>query len=101
MGDASRFRFGVFDFDSATRELRREGVPVRIQSQPAQVLALLLADAGEIVSRETLRRAIWGAETFVDFDRGLNFCVAQVRAALGDSAESPIFVRTVPKRGYQ
>lgn len=101
MGEMARVRFGIFDFDPATGELRRGGVGVRIQSQPAQVLGLLVAHAGEIVTRETLRRAVWGTDTFVDFDRGLNFCVAQIRAALGDSAESPRFVRTIPKRGYQ
>jgi DNA-binding winged helix-turn-helix (wHTH) protein/TolB-like protein len=101
MSDAGRVRFGMFEFDPATRELRREGVPVRLQSQPAQVLAKLIAHAGETVTRETLREALWGTETFVDFDRGLNFCIAQIRAALGDSAEAPRFVKTFPKRGYQ
>jgi DNA-binding winged helix-turn-helix (wHTH) protein/TolB-like protein len=91
----------MFDFEPATRELRREGVPVRLQAQPAQVLAVLLDHAGEIVTRDELRRAVWGTDTFVDFDRGLNFCIAQIRAALGDSAESPRFVRTIPKQGYQ
>jgi DNA-binding winged helix-turn-helix (wHTH) protein/TolB-like protein len=101
MAETARVRFGIFDFDPATGELRREGVPVRLQSQPAQVLALLLAHPGEVVARETLRQAVWGNDTFVDFDRGLNFCVAQIRGALGDSADSPRFVRTIPKRGYQ
>jgi DNA-binding winged helix-turn-helix (wHTH) protein/TolB-like protein len=101
MPGADRVRFGIFDFDPAAGELRREGVLVRLQAQPAQVLALLVASAGEVVTRETLRQAVWGAETFVDFDRGLNFCVAQIRSALGDSADSPRFIRTVPKRGYQ
>jgi DNA-binding winged helix-turn-helix (wHTH) protein/TolB-like protein len=96
-----RVRFGIFDFDPATGELRREGIPVRLQSQPAQVLRLLVEHAGEIVSRDTLRTSVWGTETFVDFDRGLNFCIARIRSALGDSADSPRFVRTVPKRGYQ
>ena len=94
-------RFGIFEFDLAARELRREGVPVRMQAQPAQVLATLLEHRGELVTREMLRQAVWGAETFVDFDGSLNFCVAQIRAALGDSAESPCFVKTVPRRGYQ
>ncbi len=101
MAAERRLRFGIFEFDRATRELRRDGVPVRLQAQPAQVLAVLLANAGRVVSREELRQAVWGAETFVDFERGLNFCVAQIRSALGDSAESPRFVRTLPKRGYQ
>src|SRR5216684_745008 len=97
----SRVRFGVFDFDTASGELRRDGLPVRLQPQPAQVLAILVARAGETVTREALRQALWGPETFVDFDRGLNFCVAQIRAALGDSADAPRFIRTLPKRGYQ
>jgi DNA-binding winged helix-turn-helix (wHTH) protein/TolB-like protein len=94
-------RFGAFDFDPQTGELKREGLPVRLQSQPAQVLAALLDRAGEIVTRESLRQTIWGQETHVDFDRGLNFCIAQIRAALGDSADSPTCIKTFPKRGYQ
>lgn len=93
--------FGIFDFDTDSAELRRNHVPVRIQAQPARVLAALLATPGEIVTRDSLRDAVWHGETFVDFDAGLNFCIAQVRSALGDSAESPLFVRTVPRKGYQ
>ena len=93
--------FGDFEFDTATGELRRQGEPVRLQSQPAQVLAILVGSAGQVVTRETLRDGVWGAETFVDFDKGLNFAIAQVRAALEDSADSPSYVRTLPKRGYQ
>ena len=96
-----RVRFGIFDFDPATRELRRDGVAVRLQGQPAQVLAALVEHAGEVVTREQLRQALWGTDTFVDFDRGLNYCIAQIRSALGDSADSPRFVRTIPKLGYQ
>jgi len=96
-----RVRFGLFDFDPASGELRREGVPVRLQAQPSQVLTVLVERAGEVVTRETLREAVWGTGTFVDFERGLNFCIAQIRSALGDSADSPRFIRTVPKRGYQ
>ena len=101
MAESKRVRFGIFEFDPVARELWREGVSVRLQAQPAQALALLIAHAGTVVARETLRRELWGGETFVDFDRGLNFCIAQIRSALGDSAESPRFVRTLPKRGYQ
>src|SRR5438067_511426 len=101
MSGSSRVRFGVCDFDPTTRELRRDGFPVRLQAQPAQVLELLVREAGDLVSRESLRQAVWGTETFVDFDRGLNFCIAQIRSALGDSADSPRFIRTVPKKGYQ
>jgi DNA-binding winged helix-turn-helix (wHTH) protein/TolB-like protein len=101
MDPPRRIRFGAFDFEPSSGELRRDGTHVRLQSQPAQVLALLLAQPGEIVTREALREAIWGSQTFVDFDRGLNFCVSQIRAALKDSAESPVYVKTLPKRGYQ
>src|SRR5450755_320871 len=97
----SLLRFGMFDFDVTTRELRRQGQPVRLQAQPAQVLALLLSRGGEVVTRDEIRQAVWGDDTFVDFDRGLNFCIAQIRSALGDSADSPRYVKTLPKRGYQ
>ena len=95
-----RFRFGLFEFDTATRELRREGVLVRLQSQPAQVLSCLIEQDGQVVSRESLRETVWGTGTFVDFERGLNFCIAQIRSALNDDSTSPRYVRTVPKRGY-
>ena len=93
--------FGPFTFDTTTRELRRDGEIVKLQSQPAQVLAVLIEHAGGIVTRDALRAAIWGDDTFVDFDKGLNFAIAQVRTALGDSADAPTYVRTFPKRGYQ
>jgi DNA-binding winged helix-turn-helix (wHTH) protein/TolB-like protein len=96
-----RYRFGLFEFDASTLELRRDGKLIRLQSQPAQLLACLLDRAGDTVSREDLRAAIWGSDTFVDFDRGLNFCIAQVRSALDDDTVSPRFIRTFPRRGYQ
>src|ERR1700756_2452406 len=74
---------------------------IRLQAQPAMVLSHLLAYAGEIVSREELHHAIWGEDTFVDFERGLNVCIAQIRSALSDESTSPRFIRTVPRRGYQ
>jgi DNA-binding winged helix-turn-helix (wHTH) protein/TolB-like protein len=94
------FRFGLFDFDPKTGVLRREGIPVHLQAQPAQVLGALLAHADEVVTREFLREVVWRSETHVDFDRGLNFCIAQIRSALGDSADSPRYVKTLPRRGY-
>lgn len=94
-------RFGLFEFDKSTRELRREGKPVRLQAQPALALEALLNNPGEVVSRDTLRQAIWGDTTHGDFESGINVCIGQVRAALGDSADSPVYIRTVPKRGYQ
>jgi DNA-binding winged helix-turn-helix (wHTH) protein/TolB-like protein len=89
------------EFDLDRKELRRNGSPVRLQSQPALVLAALLQRPGEVVSREELQSAIWGGDTFVDFERGLNFCMAQIRAALGDDAARPLYIRTVPRKGYQ
>ena len=74
---------------------------MRLQAQPAQVLALLIRHAGQVVTRAELKEAVWGSETFVDFDKGLNFCIAQVRAALGDSADAPVYIQTIPKQGYQ
>ena len=94
-----RFQGGTFD--PASGELTRAGTVVRLEPQPARVLTLLLEHAGEVVSREELARRVWPAETHVDFDRGLNYCVARLRQALGDSAESPRFIETLPRRGYR
>ena len=94
-------RFGEFEFDLERKELRRNKALVRLQSQPALVLGVLLQRAGDVVSREELQTAIWGGDTFVDFEQGLNFCMTQIRAALGDDATRPLYVRTVPRRGYQ
>lgn len=74
---------------------------MRLQPQPAQVLSCLILHAGQVVSRQDLHRAVWGSETFVDFERGLNFCITQLRSALGDDATNPRYVRTVARRGYQ
>jgi len=101
MANSEYFRFGLFRFDVATRELRREDALVHLQAQPAQVLLCLLEHAGHVVSREELHKIVWGSETFVDFDRGLNFCMAQIRSALGDDPAQPTYIRTLPRRGYQ
>jgi DNA-binding winged helix-turn-helix (wHTH) protein/TolB-like protein len=93
--------FGLFDFDSDRGELRRDGVVVKLAPQPARVLGLLVSRPGEIVSRDELRRELWGEDTFVDFERGLNFCITQARAALGDAADNPRFIQTLPRRGYR
>ncbi|CAN5876487.1 hypothetical protein BH18ACI5_BH18ACI5_03540 [soil metagenome] len=94
-------RFGVFQFSAASGELFRDGTPVRLQTQPAKVLAALVARAGQVVSREHLQREVWGGDTHVDFERGLNFCIAQIRTALGDSANAPRYIETVPTQGYR
>ena len=95
------YRFGLFEFDPAAGELRKQGRVVRIEPQPARALALLLAHPGAVISREQLRAHVWEAGTHVDFDRGLAYCVGQVRTALGDSADNPRFVETLPRRGYR
>lgn len=95
------FRFGVFEIDLAAGELRKNGAKVRLQEQPFQVLALLLERRGEVVPREELRKRLWPADTFVDFDHSLNTAVNKIREALGDSASSPRFVETVARRGYR
>lgn len=99
--DQQRFRFGSFEFDASSGDLRRDGLLIHLQAQPAKVLAHLVHRAGDVVPREDLHDAIWGEETFVDFERGLNVCIAQIRSALGDESASPRFIRTVPRRGYQ
>jgi TolB-like protein len=87
--------------DLRSGELRKGGLRVRLQRQPFKVLAYLASRPGAVVNRETLRLSLWGSETFVDFDQGLNFCVKQIRAALGDLAQSPRFVETLPRIGYR
>lgn len=95
------YTFGQFEFDTEHGLLRKNGRPVALEPQPAKVLALLLSRAGEIVTRDELREVVWGRETHVDFDRGLAYCLSQIRTALGDSGENPRFVQTLPKRGYK
>jgi len=96
-----RLRFGVFELDLRAGELRKHGLRVRLQEQPFQVLATLLQHPGEVVTREELQKKLWPADTFVDFDHGLNKTINKIREALGDSAESPRFVETVARRGYR
>lgn len=94
-------RFGVFELDLHAGELRRGGIKVKLQEQPFQVLSLLLERPGEVVTREELRDRLWHADTFVDFDHGLNAAIKRLRNTLGDSADNPTFVETVARRGYR
>jgi TolB-like protein/DNA-binding winged helix-turn-helix (wHTH) protein/Tfp pilus assembly protein PilF len=96
-----RVRFGLFEADLAAGELRRQGTKVRLSAQPFEVLAMLLARPGDVVTREDLRQRLWPADTYVDFDHGLNAAVNKLREALGDSAEAPRYVETLPRRGYR
>jgi DNA-binding winged helix-turn-helix (wHTH) protein/TolB-like protein len=95
------YQFGVFELDTVSGELRKSGRIVALEPQPMRALQLLLARAGEVVSREEAIATIWGSDTHVDFDRGLAYCIAQVRSALADTAESGRFVQTLPKRGFR
>ena len=95
------FFFGEFELDRRTGELRRNGSILKLQPQPAKVLSILVGRSGEVVTRQELSQEVWGAETYVDFERGLNFAIGQIRSALEDDAEHPHFVETVPKRGYR
>jgi TolB-like protein/DNA-binding winged helix-turn-helix (wHTH) protein/Tfp pilus assembly protein PilF len=96
-----RRRFGVFEVDLRAGELRKHGLKIRLQEQPFQVLVMLVEHAGEVVTREDLQKKLWSADTFVDFDHGLNKAINKIREAIGDSAESPRFVETVARRGYR
>ena len=94
-------RFGVFELDVRARELRKAGLKVRLPDQPFHVLALLLEQPGEVVTREALRLRLWPGDTFVEFNLSLNSAVRKLREALGDSAENPTFIETLPRRGYR
>jgi TolB-like protein/DNA-binding winged helix-turn-helix (wHTH) protein/Tfp pilus assembly protein PilF len=96
-----RCTFGLFELDMETGELRRAGRPVHLAPQPSRVLVALVERAGQTVSRDELKEVVWGDNTFVDFEQGLNFCIKQIRSALGDEAENPRFIETVPRRGYR
>jgi cholera toxin transcriptional activator len=96
-----KIRFGIFEVDFEAGELRKHGVRLRLQEQPFQVLRYLVEHAGEAVTREELRQKLWPADTFVDFDHSLNTAVNKLRETLGDSAASPHYIETLPRRGYR
>jgi TolB-like protein/DNA-binding winged helix-turn-helix (wHTH) protein/Tfp pilus assembly protein PilF len=100
-GAPGRVRFGIFEADLRTGELKKRGTRIRLQEQPFQVLAVLLTRPGELVTRDEFRGRLWTADTFVDFDHGLNKAINKIREALGDSAQSPRYVETVSRRGYR
>src|SRR5712691_6700068 len=94
-------RFDVFEVNIRSRELRKKGIPVSLQEQPFRILEILVAAAGNVVTREELAAALWPSGTFVDYDHGLNTAINKLRVALGDSAEEPRFIETVGRRGYR
>jgi DNA-binding winged helix-turn-helix (wHTH) protein len=96
-----KLRFGVFEADLETGELRKSGIRIKLQEKPFRILALLLDRRGETVTREELRENLWHADTFVDYDRSLGTAMGKLRQALGDSAENPRFIETITGRGYR
>lgn len=98
---SSTFTFGDFQLDGRVPELRKRGRTVRIPQQPIQILSLLIAAAGEVVTRGELRDAVWARDTHVDFDRGINKAISRLRQVLGDRSDRPRFIETLPRRGYR
>jgi DNA-binding winged helix-turn-helix (wHTH) protein len=98
---AKRYRFGAFEVDAATGELRRQGIRIKLNAQPFQVLSLLLERPGELLTREQISRELWPDGTFVDYEHGVNSAVNRIREALGDTAGNPRFVETLARRGYR
>lgn len=94
-------RFGVFQLDGQAGQLLKNGRVVRLKPQPFKLLQLLISRPGEVVTREEIRQALWPADTFVDFEQGVNSAIKQVRDALNEDADHPLYLETVPKRGYR
>src|SRR5947207_6626949 len=94
-------RFGTYEVSLQSGEVRKAGVKIRVQQQPMKLLELLLERPGEVVTREELRGRVWVDETFGDFDQAVNIAIGKLRSALGDSAENPRFIETLPRRGYR
>src|SRR5258705_5000988 len=94
-------RFGLFELDLSAGKLRKQDREIKLQEQPFQVLVLLLRRPGEVVTREELRNGLWPAGTFIEFDQGLNTAIKKIRLALGDSADNPCFIETLPRKGYR
>jgi len=94
-------RFGTYEVSLQSGEVRKAGLRIRVQQQPMKLLEILLEHPGEVVTREELRSRVWPSESFGDFDQALNIAIGKLRSALGDSAESPRFIETLPKRGYR
>src|SRR5262245_45467075 len=101
MSGPAVLRFGGFELHTAQVELRLNGDPVKLAPQPLKVLELLVRHSGEVLTRNEIREHVWCGDTFVDFEQGLNFCIRQIREALGDTADAPRFVETLPRRGYR
>src|SRR5450755_2142289 len=101
LGPTSVVRFGTYEVSLQSGEVRKAGLKIRVQQQPMKLLEILLERPGEVVTREELRGRVWPNESFGDFDQALNIAIGKLRSALGDSAENPRFIETLPKRGYR
>src|SRR5215475_16171057 len=101
LAQSHKVRFGAFVVDLRAGEIHKHGIRLKLQDQPFRVLAFLLERQGEIVTREELRQRLWPADTFVDFDTGLNSAIKKIRDVLGDSADKPRYIETLPRRGYR
>src|SRR5262245_49316776 len=101
MSGPAVLRFATFELNSATGELRQRGDLIKLAPQPFKVLELLVRRGGEVVTRAEIRDHVWSGDTFVDFEQGLNFCIRQIREVLGDTADAPRFIETLPRRGYR
>ena len=94
-------RFGVFELNLDLEELRKNGTVLRLPPQPFRLLAMLASRSGQVVTRDEIQQQLWGSDTFIDFEQGVNKCIKQIRAALGDNADNPLYVETIPRRGYR
>lgn len=94
-------KFGVFELNLDSQELRKFGTPIKLRPQPFRLLSLLASCAGQIVSREEIKEQLWGGDTYVDFEHGMNKCVKQIRTALGDDVSKPVYIETLPRQGYR
>src|SRR6516164_7470901 len=101
MSASTTLRFGAFEINSTAGELRHHGDVVKLAPQPLRVLDLLARRSGQVVTRNEIRDHVWSGDTFVDFEQGLNFCIRQIREVLGDTADAPRFIETLPRRGYR
>src|SRR4029077_125830 len=101
VANSGTVRFGAFEADLRSGELRKDSIKVKLEGQPFQVLAALLERPGQLVTREELQKELWPNETFVDFEQGINAAVKRLRLALGDSTEKPRFIEILPRRGYR
>src|SRR5690348_615569 len=98
---SSVYRFGVFELDPRTGELRKQGIRIKLQDQPLQILSLLIRHPGELVTREEIQKKLWAPGTYVDYDNAINSAVRKLRDALGDGSENPRFIETLARRGYR